>query len=537
MLAVGLCCCSTSPEPNESVHDGERHARGDSHVLTADGGAVDAVKQRDLTRSSEAGESIDARPASEVDSGRSARTDLAPASDGSGGEGLDSAGSAGGGSTDGARTEPDGSGDSAQGDIAASVDAGVYFEHTRTVAGAIVSEDYTYHNSPTAIIEQDDAEKPFKVWTASQHRFPGQTRDPFLQRREPYNDAIFATFFQQDGQAARLDGQPVSLKQVVFPTGDIADWDGASVSAPSVVRTAHQAIEEGAPLLFMYHECSTAFRNLRRGGVHELAFTQICLSVSRDGVTWQRYNEDYWKRYYRLSPVEGRLPAAHGGTPVIPAVQKIKDDCGYRFNDASEAPHEIGNAPVNLDCFNSGGWPNMVSYYGSGHPSATIVNGRIFLFHWNSMGDWGKRGVYLAKSWDGLHFEDAVRTNLMRPTEVKWFPRYGLFIGVYNNSVHNGVHFVTSRDGVTWDFTTEADSTLSIGRANEDLCIVPSVPTIVSNGQGNLSSEFVRILTSEGYRGGGDRYQGCVDPNGIEQQSRGSTWKTYELQGFIHGLT
>ncbi len=180
---------------------------------------------------------------------------------------------------------------------------------------------------------------------------------------------------------------------------------------------------------------------------------------------------------------------------------------------------------------------NFINNYGVGHPSALVMNGdaakRIWLFYFDSKGDWSQRGVFLAKSRDGFHFEQPVKTNLPNDASVKYYDGpFGAWNHVFvaTTVIGKGNGFLISNDGIHW---IPERSMINIGDAVSGHCAAPGPGTLVGDPGGRIASMKVSLLSAEGFYGkreNGDK-MGCY--SGDEDVSRGSTWKIYLLQGEI----
>ena len=384
----------------------------------------------------------------------------------------------------------------------------IVFEPTFRANWAHIDRPEVYDYAATAM---DDGQ--WKVWSCGEKSLgAGQ-------------DAVFFTSFNQEGQ------YDIPTTRVLTPQDDISSIESLHICAPSVVKHKTSLIENSKEYFKIYYECAPKMFDKNNPNVWQDAlFAQICHAVSEDGINWKKWNEQLWDNQFRYGD-ENTEPS-----PVRKVAQQVIDNCEYEFKD--------GKHQANLDkCID-------INNYGVGHPSAVVidVNGnepdgeQIWLFYYDSKGEWSKRGVYLAKSWDGFHFETSVRTNLKNPIDVKYFnlqmgDHPGVFIGTMGMEGDN--YFAYSFDGVNWEWPNFADNPggnydhLKIGTAVSEHCAAPAQAAIIADKHGVSNSWFVNILSGEGFLGAGDGGQelGCYDPK--EDESRGSTWGLYLVQGLF----
>lgn len=372
----------------------------------------------------------------------------------------------------------------------------------RTGTTPIIGLQNAYSYEPAALV--DTADQSWKVW------FCGGDASG------TYGDSIFYTTVDPSGTSA-LKPMPVLRPQNI----DAAE-DGKHACAPSVIRHSNIKIEGGKDLYLLYYECARRLYDRSQKMALIPVFTQICLAFSEDGIDWHKYNKELWRK----SGIFGKPDT--NPTPVITAASKVLSNCKYAF---SSGQHTIDMS--NQACSRK----NFITNYGAGHPSAlTIETGsskRIWLYYYDSQGDWSQHGVYLAKSWDGFHFDTPVKTNLVNAASIKYYP--GSFGGwsqvfVATTVIDKNHGFAISEDGIHW---VPEGSFVPIGVAVDTHCPAPGPGTIVGDEGGNLSSLSVNILSPEGFFGKAERGSklGCY--NASEDRSRGSTWKIYLLQGDI----
>lgn len=390
----------------------------------------------------------------------------------------------------------------------------IIFQHSFRADWAHIDRNEVYDYAPSAM---DDNQ--WKVWMCGETSIGGG------------QDAIFYTSFTSEGTYDE------TTTKVISPSSLEASEEGLHVCAPSVIKHKTYLIENRREYYKMYYECARKFYNKCdineqscdssiQGGV----FTQICHAVSEDGIIWGKFNKKLWDTEFRYGAADTEP------TPVIRVNQKLLDNCQYEFSDGRH------KAKFDSSCINP-------KNYGVGHPSALIfdVNGeepdgeRIWLYYYDSRGDWSERGVYLAKSWDGFNFETPIKTNLKNPIDVKYFDipfngQQGVFIGTMGMESDN--YFAYSLDGIEWvwpnfaDYPGENFDELKIDTAMETHCAAPAQAAIIGNKQGISETEFVSILSAEGYLGASDGKQpgdNCYSSQ--EDNSRGSTWGIYLIQG------
>jgi hypothetical protein len=294
------------------------------------------------------------------------------------------------------------------------------------------------------------------------------------------------------------------LRVLAPANNDIAE-DGLHACAPSVIKRTRNAAEGG---YLLYYECARRIYDRARNLSTDVGFAQICGAASADGIVWRRLND---------------------GAAVITAAPRVLENCNYAFIGGRHTI-DTSRPPCSLE--------NQINNYGVGHPSAIVVNNgnldEIWLFYYDSKGDWAQHGVYLAKSEDGIHFGSAAKTNLPNDAHVKYFAsRFGgwnhVFVATTVTGKTNGI--LISEDGVNW--LPANGSVIDAGLASGEHCASPGTGELVGDDANNLVSLSVHFLSSEGYLGTADRGQkaGCYAAS--EDRSRGSTWKIYVMQGEI----
>jgi hypothetical protein len=292
--------------------------------------------------------------------------------------------------------------------------------------------------------------------------------------------------------------------RVLAPGNNDTAEDGLHACAPSVIKRTRNAAEGG---YLLYYECARRIYDRARNFGTDVGFAQICGATSDDGTAWRRLND---------------------GAALITAGSLVLENCSYAFTGGRHTI-DTGRPACSL--------ANQINNYGVGHPSAVVVgNGKeaIWLYYYDSKGDWAQHGVYLAKSDDGFHFGGVVKTNLPNDAHVKYFAgRFGgwnhVFVATTVTGKTNGI--LVSEDGVNW---LPADgSVIDAGLASNEHCAAPGTPELVGDDANNLASLSVALLSSEGYRGGADQGQkaGCYAAS--EDRVRGGSWKTYVMRGEI----
>jgi len=352
----------------------------------------------------------------------------------------------------------------------------------------------TYDYAPSAF-KQDET---LYVWTCGESQNGG--------------DAVYFSSFK----TAQQNYIPI---EVMLPSPNSSFENSKHVCAPSVVIQGTDLIENGKKYYKMYFECTKKFYQRLDQTQEVEGYTQICHAVSTDGKVWKLYNEELWD--------SGQLygNADLNPTPVIEAGFTILQNCEYKLENDK---HLIGE---NCD---------LARNYGAGHPSALVIpvqdSQQIWLYFYDSKGAWEERGVYLAKSWDGFHFEAAVKTNLLNPVDVTYYEDQtnGTRILFATMVIESQNYLAYSNDGIQWKWygNTEDTERLKLGQASSDLCAVPSQARIVSDTEGRLSSLQVQIFSAEGNLGLSDG----IDSTGrcfsaAENSKRGSTWKLFLISG------
>lgn len=198
--------------------------------------------------------------------------------------------------------------------------------------------------------------------------------------------------------------------------------------------------------------------------------------------------------------------------------------------------------------------------YGVGQPVALSMDvgqpsRQIWLYYYRSKGEWGQRGVYLAKGWDGFQFEPEVRTNLINLPEIRYYPgkfegHDGIFVAI--GGLNSTGYFNYSYDGVNWkhDFSDKFvilkkdndGNTLrledySFELVNDDMCISPGHTGIVSDKFGYLTNmNVITLFSGEGYVGSVADVNPACSYSEVEATSRGSTWGIWGQWGkFVEG--
>ena len=376
------------------------------------------------------------------------------------------------------------------------------WSNVRTGSAPIIALKDAYSYEPTAMA--DTADKSWKVW------FCGG------DATGTYGDSIFYAIVDPSGKLAHKP------RPVLRPQNIDAAEDGKHACSPSVIRHSYSKIEGGKDLYLLYYECARRLYDRSQKEAPIEGFTQICLAFSEDGIHWRKYNEELWSKSGTIGKPDTNP------TPVVAAAPKVLSDCTYAFTGGR---HSIDSS--NEACSRK----NILNNYGVGHPSALTMETdsaqQIWLYYYDSRGDWSQHGVYLAKSWDGIHFDTPVKTNLVNDASVKYYQgAFGgwsqVFVATTVIGKVNG--FAISEDGIHW---APKGSVISIGNAVDAHCAAPGPAGIVGDEGGHLSSLSVNILSPEGYFGQGEQGPklGCY--NASEDRSRGSTWKIYLLEGDI----
>jgi hypothetical protein len=157
----------------------------------------------------------------------------------------------------------------------------------------------------------------------------------------------------------------------------------------------------------------------------------------------------------------------------------------------------------------------------------------IWLYYYNSLGNWRDHGVYVAKSQDGLHFHLEQKTNLPNAATIRYLNRSprgfpSLFIAVLAVNAKNYLYY--SRDGI--DFSPEQG--LSLGVVGQGHCAAPGTPGIVADTASDLTPLDISIISPEGYLGKSDNgvQLGCYSSD-EDYIGRGSTWQMYLMRGSL----
>jgi len=367
----------------------------------------------------------------------------------------------------------------------------------------IIDLNDTYSYEPTALIDKTD--RSWKVWFCG-----GDSSGNF-------GDSIFYTVVKPPMDLA-LKPMPVLRPQ----NNDIAE-DGRHACSPSVIRHSNVNIEHGDNLYLLYYECARRFYDRGHKWALVEGFTQICLAFSEDGINWRKYNESLWNSSNHFGDSDTNP------TPAISAAPQVLSNCRYAFINGQ---HTIDTSDKSCSL------ENFINNYGAGHPSAVVMKAgsskQIWLYYYDSKGDWSQHGVYLARSWDGFHFDAPVKTDMPNGASVKYYPDiFGKWRDVFvaTTVVGKANGFLLSEDAIHW-FPTDG-SIIGIGNAVTGHCAAPGPGAIVGDESGHLSSLSVHILSPEGYLGTADQGStlGCYKAS--EDNSRGSSWKIYLIQGQI----
>jgi hypothetical protein len=245
-----------------------------------------------------------------------------------------------------------------------------------------------------------------------------------------------------------------------------------------------------------------------------------------DGQHWQKYNEVSWGNVVP-SPVVDVSP-----TPILHVAPEVLLNCGY----AVDAQGQQTIDTLLPTC------AQFINEYGVGHPSALVLDNEIWLYYYDSRGNWSTHGIFVVKSWDGFHFMGPPqRTNLPNGVSVRYCPSSNLFIALTNIGASN-VMFV-SNDGIQWMPSSTTGSLcgdlcgLDLRVAVADHCCSPGPNTIVSDPHGHLTDLSMNVFSAEGFLGTGDggRQLGCYSAK--EDEARGSTWHIHLIQGTLAPLS
>jgi len=418
----------------------------------------------------------------------------------------------------------------------------ISFEVTRKqTEAALIDLPNTYDYAASAM--KDDDEK-WKVWTCN---------------GESGHDIINFTGFNLNGT------YETSPRKVMGPTGGDASYDSVHTCAPSVIKHSHSALRNGKELYLLYYECALKIFDVNDRTTTSDIFTQTCVAASEDGIHWEKYNMDLWgSNGGNYGPYDPYGDENTNPTPVIEISNFLKEKCNYEFVNGRH--YADLNCRYNDDDIIDGPGDNqtkgnILENYGVGQPvalSMDVGNGgrQIWLYYYRSNGSWGQRGVYLAKSWDGFHFEPEIRTNLINSSEIRYYPgvfegHEGIFIQI--GGIREDMAFNYSFDGINWkhdnadkfirnNIDNESNplnpNDYKIETVNPNMCHTPGHTGIVANKYGHISDmNNITLFTGEGYFGSGADVSGqtlrCViEPyTNMEINSRGSTWGIWGLWG------
>ena len=429
--------------------------------------------------------------------------------------------------------------------------------------------DYEYQPSPIR-----NADGTLDVWYCSGTRgskLPwGQGDGVSVARFNALNQQLGPATVAVDhtNQLGVPDGRHACDVSVVKHHYPGLSWPGGSID------------QAGEELYLMYYECAPNVTDRARPSITVFGGpNEICLAASVDGVTWMRHN----------NALQGGIDFGNIDTPASPVVERdpaVDTLCNLSETDPSFPGQYVADFDDPADPNDAVACSDWLNAYGSGHPSAISMPAAdatrraaglrdIWLYYYDSRGQWGLHGAYLRISEDGINFGSPINLPEINPdTELpvanKRLPggkvRYfdvnvdnnsrnygttpmsfpGVFIATYNTG---GNHFSYSFDGVGWYNSTQtwpprADMQLAAAVSDpEDLsrttCVAPGSPTIVSDKYGWVKSlTGVEILSGEGQMGA---YDGCTSSSSggdcaycysaVETANRGITWNTYWLKG------
>lgn len=345
------------------------------------------------------------------------------------------------------------------------------------------------------------------------------------------HDAIYLTQFAPDGTKI-IDSQ-----RVIAPTINTTSDDSMHACAPSVIRHSFSLLENGANKYLAYYECAPKTYLASNQAQFDM-FTQICVAYSDDGITWKKYNSQAWEANQQF------VPATESATPII----TINPEMARLYSISVTNGKYITGAPLK----DGAPYVNGASFYGVGHPSAIVHDGKIWLYYYDSVGMWGDRGLFLRTSDDGFHFSAATKISDMKsPAEIKYIqspvgahPGYFVALG----HAFDVPYFNYSWDGITWQweeidvkefYTVTLAQNYQLSLPQAGTCIAPGGLSLVSDASGVVHSSSVIVATNEGKRGNQD---GCSATNGCtcydtrEDAARGSTWQAMMYNGTFSSI-
>src|ERR1700730_1273792 len=396
---------------------------------------------------------------------------------------------------------------------------GMTYSSSYRSAGPLVHLEGSYSYEPSV---RQDADPGWKIW------FCGGTDrgdDPANYKRN-YGDSIYYAVINIES-----GGYYLPPKVVLRHTNNDGDEEGRHACSQSVIKHSNAKIREGENLYLLYYECARRFYDRANEMKPFEGFTQICLAVSPDGINWQRYNEQSWESSGKFSG-----PA----TPVFSVNPQVLVNCGYQLRDGK---FTLDSSTMGTDP--TAGKPTLtcagrywINDYGVGHPSAIALasapDQMIWLYYYNSMGNWQDHGVYLTKSQDGLHFQLGQKTNLPNAATIRYFKgsvqgTQDIFVAALVIDAKNYVYY--SEDGINFSPARGLDLSVVV----QGHCAVPGTPGIVADPAGNLTSLDINIISPEGYLGKSDNgvQLGCHKSD-EDYTGRGSTWQMYRMRGSLN---
>ena len=399
---------------------------------------------------------------------------------------------------------------------------GIVYVTTNETPLATLRRENAYNSSPTAM-----SENGIKIWSC------GGTAEG------PYNghDSIYYTHLDENNKVVE------QTQRVLTSMLNDTSEDGDHACAVSVIKQRVPIIENGKEKYKMYYECAPRMYrdsdNLTQG-----CYTQICHAVSDDGIHWQKYNEGLFASQYRYGFEDTEPTAVLKIGSIYPADKQVVGSTSITLGGTilNNIGFKIENGKRYAHFGEGTGCNDLGLNYGVGHPSAIALPVQpdgvqwIWMWYYDSQGSWNDRAMYLAKSWDGIHFERPVKTTLQSPTKIKYvnipmLGHKGFFIATGSPFSMNIYNY--SWDGINWFWGDQGDVNFykvylkSLLNMSPNITCTVGSGTIVSDSFGNINSPAVTFISNQGYFGKTDSCtatNGCTCYDKREDVSRGSTW-------------
>jgi hypothetical protein len=309
----------------------------------------------------------------------------------------------------------------------------------------------------------------------------------------------------------------------------------------------------------LYYECAS-------NRVPYNPISSICVAFSKNGVVFNKYTGTAQDLSFPPSNPDQNL----NPVPII-------------YADPTKMHVPAEGTPGNYGA----GHPSAVVYHNFNPPPGTSADSLEYLFFYLDVPssydltsalsnayinkyDYKGPGMYVQKTYDGVHFFDFQYTGVQAAMQVKLYygpgAPTGVFVGV---TTYSGRAYLNwSSDGIHWEWNTPYDpndptkqltesGSHDIGWSGlEGLCVAPGTPSLQANGYGQLNTfatgGAVQFFEGEGKLGPDDMkllllpHPECEDDNAEQSPSpnypsaygrRGYTWHLYQITGTITPAT